>query len=135
MKAGIFLAALAAPGIVPADLPAQPGFCQRLAAGTGMRQVKQLGPNSLEVETKGLGAKLLFGGGYTFAIGVLPVSPGLEKPEGNGCDVVRKGAACTIIGPALLRLTVKGSPISTEARPGERADVQLVGSRVRCTQR
>ncbi len=119
--------------------PASAGFCARAGASMGMERTATREGPVWRKPLLGLGA-VLFGGSSSVMMAVSPV----EGAEAGVVDYQRlqkvclpskKGMNCAVEGPMLLTVSIKGVDYPNEARPGERAEFRMVGSRLECVDR
>lgn len=110
-------------------------FCQRLAGQLGMAAKPVEGRPGWEVNTlKGLGPKL-FGGSSIMSMGVEAVGePTIEdyRRMNDACEPLDKGAVCKVEGPMSFHVGAKGRIVEITATAGERAQVRIQGTRIRC---
>ena len=110
------------------------GFCERMAAQTGMKPVKEARATSFEVNKLGGIGTFLFGGSVTFMISI-------EAEEGtdpaiiaqNDCKTDPKAVVCNVVGPTTLKLTVNEQVFDFPAQAGDKARVSIInGRKLRC---
>jgi hypothetical protein len=110
------------------------GFCERMAAQTGMKPVKEARATSFEVNKLGGIGTFLFGGSVTFMVSI-------EAEEGtdpailaqNDCKTEPKVIVCNVVGPTTLKLTVNEQEFDFPAQAGDQARVSIINARkLRC---
>jgi hypothetical protein len=135
---GAMIMASIATGAVGQE-PVSAGFCARAGATMGMTLATAKEGPVWRKPLLGLGASL-FGGSSSVMMAVSPVD---GAPAGAAdyqrlqkvCLATRKGMNCTVEGPMMLTVSIKGVDHALEARPGERADFRMAGSRLECIDR
>ncbi|MDF2493634.1 hypothetical protein [Sphingomonas sp.] len=131
----LLLPAAAAPVVDPAA-----GFCARMAAQHAMKPVSQpSGKPAFEARAlKGLGVAL-FGGSTMVGMQLSsPDDPALIGDPARFADACKLSAGrvgCRISGPAVFEMTVGDHAASTDAAPGEQAEVSMAKNRIRCEER
>jgi hypothetical protein len=87
---------------------------------------------AFDMQTLTAAQRWLFGGSTSFSMSLAPLSETLEERQRLGEMCVT--STCTMNGPVRFNLGLKnGSTHAFEARPGERARVEVVGTRLRCS--
>ena len=119
--------------------PVSAGFCVRAGATMGMTLATAKEGPVWRKPLLGLGASL-FGGSSSVMMAVSPVdgaSAGAADYQRlqKVCLATRKGMNCTVEGPMMLTVSIKGVDHALEARPGERAEFRMAGSRLECVDR
>ena len=135
---GAMIMASIATGAVGQE-PVSAGFCARAGATMGMTLATAKEGPVWRKPLLGLGASL-FGGSSSVMMAVSPVdgaSAGAVDYQRlqKVCLATRKGMNCTVEGPMMLTVSIKGVDHALEARPGERADFRMAGSRLECIDR
>jgi hypothetical protein len=110
-----------------------PSFCQRMAAELPMKEKRVAGASrAFDMQTMTAARRMLLGGTTFFSMKLEPIDDTAEerqRMEGM-CDT----SPCTMQGPLRFTLGLKdGTKHVFEARPGERMRVEMVGTRVRCS--
>ncbi|SOB86661.1 hypothetical protein SAMN06297144_1769 [Sphingomonas guangdongensis] len=120
--------------------PAPQTFCQRMAPQLGMTPIErgQQGAASGEWRANQLGGvkNLLLGGSTMVSFSVQPVGVVTEQAEVDRlqkmCAQEKKSVICRMEGPARLVVGASKATATIEARPGERAEVEMRGTTVYC---
>lgn len=110
------------------------GFCERMAAQTGMKPVKEARATSFEVNKLGGIGTVLFGGSVTFMLSIETYA-GTDAAivAANTCKTEAKAVVCTVTGPSTLKLTVNDQIFSFAAQDGDKARVSIInGRKLRC---
>ena len=84
------------------------------------------GANFWQVNLLGGLKPLLFGGS---AVASFQLEHG---DTDDGCRMTEKGALCPIVGPAKLKVQTKQGHVISEAFAGERAQVEMRGTKISC---
>ncbi|WP_312489201.1 hypothetical protein [Sphingomonas sp.] len=110
-----------------------PSFCQRMAAELPMKEKRVAGTlRAFDLQTLSAARRLLIGGTTYFSMKLEPVDDTVAERQRmeSMCDT----SPCTMEGPLRFTLGLKdGTKHIFEARPGERMRVEMVGTRVRCS--
>lgn len=119
--------------------PVSTGFCARAGATMGMTLATAKEGPVWRKPLLGLGASL-FGGSSSVMMAVSPVdgaSAGAADYQRlqKVCLATKKGMNCTVEGPMMLTVSIKGVDHALEARPGERAEFRMAGSKLECVDR
>ncbi len=131
----LLLPAAAAPAVDPAA-----GFCVRMAAQHGMKLASQPnGKPAYEARAlKGLGVAL-FGGSTMVGMQLSPPNDpaaiGDPARFADACKLSAGRVACRISGPSRFEMTVGEHAATTDAAPGEQAEVSMAKNRIRCEER
>lgn len=123
----IALALLQATAAVAA--PSEPSFCERLATAFGMAP-SPTEPGLWRRDMATLGDHL-FGGSQMTAVSV-DMSDELRENVGPGCDIVKGGALCSVVGGMTLRLRGRDRDVTVVARDGEFGEVRIRNTKVLC---
>ncbi|GGB73114.1 hypothetical protein [Blastomonas aquatica] len=126
-----FMIAALAPSVAAAETP--PSFCQRMAAELPMKEKRVAGSvRAFDMQTLTAAQRLLVGGSTFFSLKVEAVSD--SPDEEQRIDAMCSTVPCTMEGPFRLTLGLKdGSAHQFEALPDERARIEYVGTRIRCS--
>jgi hypothetical protein len=123
---------------VPASAQAPTSFCERLAGQTGMT-AERAGPDgrprAWSTRIFNLAQRFLVGGQAMVTLQMAPAADATVADYArltDACKSVGKATACAIAGPAELRLGINGKEARATATAGEKAQVEVVGSRVIC---
>jgi hypothetical protein len=140
MKIGLLtiLALLGGQGTSPA--PDAQSFCERMAPQLGMTPIERgrQGQATGEWRANQLGGvkNLLLGGSTMVSFSVQPVGIVTEQAEIDRlrrmCVQEKKSVICRVEGPAQLVVGASKATATIEARPGERAEVEMRGTTVYC---
>jgi hypothetical protein len=116
-------AALAGPASASAA-----GFCERMAAETGMKPVPDAPGQVWEVNKLGGLAPILFGGSVSFMMQIRAMDT-----AANGCRSEAKSLTCDLKAPSTLVLTINGVAHEFKAEDNEAARVSILKSKIlRC---
>ena len=121
--------------------PVQGSFCERLAGQTGMAaEHAKPGetPHLWSTRMFNLAQRFLVGGQATVTMQMAPAANANAADYarlGEACRAARKGVACAIDGPAEFRMGINGKEARATAGAGEKAQVEMIGSRVTCRDR
>lgn len=126
--AGAVLVAASIASAAPA-----PSFCQKMAAELPMKEKRVAGTvRAFDMQSFTAVQRWLLGGTTHFTFKVEPIidSPEEDKRIEDMCI----GVPCTLEGPLRMTFILKdGSKYVFEAEPGERARIEYVGTRIRCS--
>lgn len=132
MKAAFWsiLALLAASG---AHAQEPLSFCQRMAARLPMKEKRVEGTvRAFDMQTLTTAQRWLTGGSTYFSFKLEPIEE--TKEEEQRIDSMCVSVPCTMEGPLRMTLGLKdGSTHVFEAQAGERARIEFVGTRIRCS--
>jgi hypothetical protein len=110
-----------------------PSFCKRMAAELPMKEKRVAGTSrAFDLQTMTAARRLLIGGTTFFSMKLEPIDDTAEERQRveKMCD----SSPCSMEGPLRFTLGLKaGTKHVFEARPGERMRVEMVGTRVRCS--
>lgn len=108
-------------------------FCQRMAARLPMKEKRVDGAvRAFDMQTMTTAQRWLTGGSTYFSFKLEPVEESEE--EEKRIDSMCVSVPCTMEGPLRMTLGLKdGSTHVFEAQPGERARIEFVGTRIRCS--
>lgn len=110
-----------------------PSFCQRMAAKLPMKERRVAGTlRAFDLQTMPAARRLLIGGTTYFSMKLEPIDDTAAERQRmeRMCDT----SPCTMEGPLRFTLGLKdGTKHIFEAGPGERMRVEMVGTRVRCS--
>lgn len=128
-----FLSGTALLAATLASATPSPSFCQRMAAELPMKEKRVADTvRSFDMQTLSVAQRWLTGGSTYFTFKVEPVDKSPEEEE--RIDQMCIGLPCTLEGPLRMTLVLKdGSQFVFEAEPGERARIEYVGTRLRCS--
>lgn len=123
----------AALAVATANAEPTPSFCQRMAGQLPMKEknVKST-VRAFDMQTLNAAQRLLTGGSSQFSFKIEPVENTPEEAERIDamCDLM----PCTMEGPFVLTMLLQdGSRHIFEAQPAERARIEYVGTRIRCS--
>jgi hypothetical protein len=110
------------------------GFCEKMAARTGMKPVKDARATSFEVNKLGGIGTFLFGGSVTFMV-TIKNYPGTDGAivAANSCTTEAKAVVCNIVGPSTLELNVNDQIFAFAAEEGDKARFSIInGRKLRC---
>lgn len=110
-----------------------PSFCQRMAAELPMKEKRVEGTRrAFDMQTMTVAQRWLTGGSTSFSMKLEPID---DTPEERQRVEKMCGASpCTMEGPLRFTLGLKdGSVHVFEGRLNERMRVEMVGTRVRCS--
>jgi hypothetical protein len=113
-------------------------FCARLADETGMtaeRVGRDGQPRVWSTRMFNLAQRFLVGGQAMVTLQIMPAADATVADYArltDACKSVGKATSCAIEGPAGLRLGINGKEARATAVAGEKAQVEIVGSRVIC---
>ena len=110
-----------------------PSFCQRMAAELPMKEKRVDGTRrAFDMQTMTVAQRWLIGGSTSFSMKLEPV---VDTPEEEQrLDKMCGASPCTMEGPLRFTLGLKdGTTHIFEARPNERMRVEMVGTRIRCS--
>lgn len=127
----IVTAVFATPVTVSAT--AAPSFCQRMAAELPMKEKRVAGTRrAFDMQTMTVAQRWLTGGTTSFSMKLEPISDTPEERE--RLSKMCGGSPCTMQGPLRFTLGLKdGTTRVFEALSAERMRVEMVGTRVRCS--
>lgn len=110
-----------------------PSFCQRMAAELPMKEKRVAGTvRAFDMQTLNAAQRFLLGGSTYFSFKVEPIERSPE--EDQRIDDMCMGVPCTLEGPLRMTLMLKdGTKYVFEAAAGERARIEYVGTRMRCS--
>lgn len=110
-----------------------PSFCQRMAAELPMKEKRVAGTRRVfDMQTMTVAQRWLIGGSTSFSMKLEPLNDTSE--ERQRIESMCRASPCTMEGPLRFTLGLKDGTVHVfEARPGERARVEMVGTRVRCS--
>lgn len=110
-----------------------PSFCQRMAADLPMKEKRVAGTvRAFDMQTLTVAQRWLTGGSTYFTLKVEPIEKTPEEEQ--RIDEMCIGVPCTLEGPLRMTLVLKdGSRHVFEAEPAERARIEYVGTRLRCS--
>lgn len=136
VRAGIAAAALvAATGAAQPD-GAKGDFCARLAANSGIdKPAAPDGRTAWTANAVNFGQRFLLGGSAATGVGVKPIEPATVieyKRLDDMCAMKGKGAVCRLVGPVTFKFNWKGHEILTPMTSGERATVEVIGTKTSC---
>jgi hypothetical protein len=128
-----FLAVTAALATSVAPAAAAPSFCQRMAAELPMKEKRVAGTRrAFDMQTMTAAQRWLIGGSTFFSMKLEPINDTPE--ERQRMQSMCGGSPCTMEGPFRFTLGLKDGTLHVfEARPAELARVEIVGTRVRCS--
>lgn len=128
-----FWAVTAAVATSVAPTAPAPSFCQRMAAELPMKEKRVAGTRrAFDMQTMTVAQRWLIGGTTSFSMKLEAISDVPE--ERQRIEGMCGGSPCTMEGPLRFTLGLKDGTVHVfEARPGERARVEMVGTRVRCS--
>jgi hypothetical protein len=110
-----------------------PSFCERMAAELPMKEKRVAGSiRAFDMQTMTAARRLLIGGSTYFSMKLEPIDDTAQERQrmNRMCDT----SPCTMEGPLRFTLGLKdGTRHVFEARSGERMRVEMVGTRVRCS--
>ena len=111
----------------------QASFCQRMAMQLPMKEKRVAGTvRSFDMQTMSFAKRWITGGSSYFTLKLEPVDD--SEAEEDRIETMCASVPCTMEGPFRLTIGLKdGSLHAFDAAPGERAQVTLVGSRMRCS--
>jgi hypothetical protein len=120
-----------------ADAQAQASFCERLADQTGMtaERAKPGEPALWSTRVMNLAQRFLVGGQTMVTMQMAPGDAGTAGDYarlGDACKPIGKTLACHILGPAEFRMGINGKASHTMVQPGEKAQVEMKGTRITC---
>lgn len=109
-------------------------FCGRMAQQMKLKPASDAPPGTAwQINRLGGFGTFMFGGSANFT---MAVAPGEHQHTSavapTGCASDARVVACTVAGPALLKITINGSEFAFPAEPGETARVSIIKARVRC---
>lgn len=110
------------------------GFCENMAAQTGMKPVKEARATSFEVNKLGGIGTFLFGGSVTFMVSI-EAEDGTDPAilAANDCKTEPKAIVCTVVGPTTLKLAVNEQVFAFAAKSGDKARFSIInGRKLRC---
>ena len=127
------LSLVAAASMAAAPTAAQPSFCQRMAAEIPMKEKRVEGTvRAFDMQTLSWTKRWLTGGSSYFTMKLEPIDD--SESEAERIDAMCSTVPCILEGPFRFTLGLKdGSLFPFEAAPGERARVEMVGTRMRCS--
>lgn len=127
------LAAAVAAVMSPATSTPTPSFCQKMAAELPMKEKRVSGVRrAFDMQTMTAAQRLLLGGTISFSMKLEPIGDAPEEQQ--RVDAMCGASPCTIEGPVRFTLGLKnGTQHVVDAASGERARVELVGTRIRCS--
>ena len=108
-------------------------FCQRMAAELPMKEKRVSGARrAFDMQTMTVTQRWLIGGTTSFSMKLDPIN---DTPEERQRIESMCGASpCTIEGPLRFTLGLQDGTVHVfEARPSEQARIEMVGTRVRCS--
>jgi hypothetical protein len=127
--------------LLPSQVAAPvPSFCERLAPQLQMVTAERGRPGAVTGEWRidtlsGIGP-ILFGGTATTSISTRPVGDSVSRAEldriDGMCASTKSGSLCRILGPVELKMRTRRGEAQVEAKPGERAEVEIRGTKVFC---
>lgn len=116
--------------------PPAPSFCERLATGLEMKATRKASsPKVWEFQTLNVAQRFLVGGSTSFSVQVGSTTASTAEEYRRLSEVCKntpKEIVCNVAGPMDLTVQVKDKQAKIEAASGERADVTVVGTRLRC---
>lgn len=110
-----------------------PSFCQRMAAELPMKEKRVEGTvRAFDMQTMTVAQRWLVGGSTSFSMKLSPIDDTPE--EHRRVDEMCAASPCKMEGPLRFTLGLKdGTAHIFEARPNERMRVEMVGTRIRCS--
>lgn len=110
-----------------------PSFCQRMALDLPMKEKRVAGTvRAFDMQTMSAAQRWLVGGSTFFSMKLESVNDLPEEKQ--RVEDMCSTSPCTMEGPFRFTLGLKdGSAHKFEASPGERARVEMVGTRIRCS--
>ena len=118
---------------VQADAQEQASFCQRMAAKLPMKEKRGSGTvRAFDLQTLSWTKRWLTGGSSYFTLQLEPVDQ--TEAEEKRIEIMCSSVPCVMEGPFRLTVGFKdGSTHMFEGMKDERARVELVGTRMRCS--
>ncbi|MGN7158248.1 hypothetical protein [Sphingomonas sp. SAFR-052] len=130
---GMLWASIAPVALSAASPPVAPSFCQRMAAELPMKEKRVAGTRrAIDLQMLTAGQRWLTGGSTSFSMRLDPVddTPGERERVENMC----RSSPCTMEGPLRFTLGLKDGTVRVfDGRAGERMRVEMVGTRIRCS--
>ena len=132
---------IAAVALVASTGAAQPDavkgdFCARLAANSGIdKPAASDGRTAWTASAVSFGQRFLIGGSAATGVGVKAIEPATVidyRRLDDMCAMKAKGAICHLAGPVIFKFNWKGREILTPMTPGERATVEVIGTKTSC---
>lgn len=110
----------------------EPSFCQRMAADLPMKEKRVAGTKrAFDMQTMTVAQRWLTGGTTSFSMKLEPLTDTPEEVQ--RVEAMCAASPCALEGPVRFTLGLKdGTAHAYEARAGERARVEMVGTRIRC---
>jgi hypothetical protein len=119
----------------PSD-SAKADFCARLATDSGIDKPSSPdGRTSWTANAMNFGQRFLLGGSAATGVGVKPIEPATVaeyKRLDDMCMMKGKGAICRLVGPVTFKFNWKGRENLVPMAQGERATVEVVGTKTSC---
>ncbi|WP_315759943.1 hypothetical protein [Sphingomonas sp. Y38-1Y] len=120
--------------------PPSPTFCERMAPTIDMiavergRQGNATGEWRRDTATLGMA---LVGGIAATSISIRPISETTTYAEATAlvdkaCATTKAGVRCRFEGPVRLKMGTRKGEIDMAAQPGERAEVEIRGTKIFC---
>lgn len=131
-------ALLASTGATSSAQPdaAKGDFCARLATNSGIdKPASPDGRTAWTANAMNLGQRFLLGGSAATGVGVKPIEPATVaeyKRLDDMCMMKGKGAICRLVGPVTFKFNWKGRENLVPVAQGERATVEVVGTKTSC---
>ncbi|MEJ8630336.1 hypothetical protein P0F65_11785 [Sphingomonas sp. I4] len=111
-------------------------FCARLAMNSGIdKPAAPDGRTAWTANAMNFGQRFLIGGSAATGVGVKPIEPANVaeyKRLDDMCMMKGKGAICRLVGPVTFKFNWKGRENLVPMAHGERATVEVVGTKTSC---